>query len=105
MACASWPWTPRTIPAKVGEDLTTAINCLERLGRVDEIDAFREGVIEAHKGNWRLLETAALSLTRNNWNDHFGFIVAGKFYRGHKHGGKAAGMSTPSSATASAPCS
>src|SRR5262249_33431181 len=42
---------PKDDPLKVSADLTTAINCLQRLGRVDEIDEFREGVITAHKDN------------------------------------------------------
>src|SRR5262245_32748234 len=63
---------PADDPSLVSQDLTTAIQCLYNLGRVDEIDAFREGVITAHKGNWRLLETAATSYTNG---EHFGFIV------------------------------
>jgi uncharacterized protein YfaS (alpha-2-macroglobulin family) len=69
---------------QVGQDLEMAIQCLQNLGRSDEIDDFREGVIAVHKQNWRLLEAAAQSLVNN---EHFGFIVAGKFYRGNKRGG------------------
>src|SRR5262249_40920871 len=58
--------------------------CLQQLGRADEIDEFREGVITAHAKNWRLLETAAQTYTEG---EHYGFIVAGKFYRGSKRGG------------------
>ncbi len=47
----------RDDPKKVGEDLTNAIQCLQRLNRVDEIDEFREAVIDLHKSNWRLLQT------------------------------------------------
>ncbi|HET6248026.1 MAG TPA: MG2 domain-containing protein, partial [Tepidisphaeraceae bacterium] len=70
---------------KVPHDLTRAIQCLERLGRVDEIDDFREKVIAAHPHNWRLLETAAESYLGGN--ESFGFIIAGKFYRGNHRGG------------------
>src|ERR1700733_1091459 len=38
-------------PMKVGKDLSQAILCLQRLGRVAEADAFREAVIETHKDN------------------------------------------------------
>src|SRR5579864_2005946 len=69
---------------KVGSDLTNAVQCLVRLGRVDEADEFREAVIQTHAKNWRLLETAAQSYSLL---DHHGYIVAGKFYRGYRHGG------------------
>src|SRR5438045_8214560 len=76
---------PKADALKVGDDLNLGIDCLRNLGRVEEIDDFREGVIKAHEKNWRLLQTAALSFTRHG--DHYGYIVAGKFYRGHKRGG------------------
>src|SRR5260370_2237596 len=75
---------PKDDPLKVSADLTTAIPCLEKLGRWDEIDAFREGVIAAHKNNWRLLDTAAQTYTNVQ---HYGYIVAGKFYRADHRGG------------------
>ncbi len=74
---------PKDDPRQVGKDLTQAIVCLQRLGRTNEGDAFRDAVIAAHKDNWRLLATAAKSLTDN---EHQGFIVAGKFKRGHGRG-------------------
>ena len=46
-------------PLQVGSDLTMATSALQNLGRSDEIDAFREEVINAHAGNWRLLQAAA----------------------------------------------
>jgi hypothetical protein len=70
---------------KVSQDLNTGIHCLQQLGRVDEIDEFREGVIKAHDKNWRLLETAATTYTNVQ---HDGYIIAGKFERGGRHGGK-----------------
>jgi uncharacterized protein YfaS (alpha-2-macroglobulin family) len=74
---------PRDDALKVGTDLTKAIFCLTRLGRSDEIDAFREAVIEVHKSNWRLLASAARTLTDG---EHHGYMVAGKFNRGHARG-------------------
>ena len=59
---------------------------LASLGRIDEIDEFRESVIKLHSQNWRLLQAAG----ENYLNvEHSGFIVAGKFQRGpHRGGGK-----------------
>ncbi|HZY90756.1 MAG TPA: hypothetical protein VFE78_38385, partial [Gemmataceae bacterium] len=77
---------PKDDPEKVGEDLVLAINCLRSLGRHDEVDEFREAVVRVHRGNWRLLETAA-----QTWAEveHYGYLVAGKFYRGiHRGGGR-----------------
>src|SRR6516162_275997 len=77
---------PQDDRSKVGEDLTTAVTCLQYLGRSDEIDAFREAVIKVHEKNWRLLDTAAQNYANS---EHYGYIVAGKFYRGnHRGGGK-----------------
>jgi len=75
---------PDDEPRKVGEDLNSATDCLQRLNRVDEIDEFREAVIEVHQENWRLLQAAA----ENYMNvPHHGYIVAGEFQRGNKRGG------------------
>ncbi len=67
----------------VGDDLVSAIECLHHLGRVEEVDAFREAVIAVHKNNWRLLQAAAQSLVGD---EHNGCIVAGKFHRGYRRG-------------------
>ncbi len=81
---------PSDDPKLVGRDLQQAVQCLTQLGRVEEIDAFREAVIGLHKDNWRLLQAAAMSYV----NDavHFGFIIASEFHRGqHRGGGQYAG--------------
>jgi uncharacterized protein YfaS (alpha-2-macroglobulin family) len=81
----------KTDPARVGGDLTKAIECLTKLGRTDEVDAFREAVITVHRDNWRLLQAAAESLLGG---EHYGFIVAGQFHRGqHRGGGRYVGSS------------
>ena len=51
----------KTEPDRVGTDLKRGIECLARLGRIDEVDDFRDGVIAIHHGNWRLLHAAAES--------------------------------------------
>src|SRR5262245_16985224 len=49
---------PQNDKAQVGSDLELALQCLQRLGRLDEVDDFREAVIAVHKQNRRLLATA-----------------------------------------------
>src|SRR5580698_6827082 len=50
---------PKNDAKLVGNDLTLAINALNRLGRTAEVDEFREAVIKVHEKNWRLLAAAA----------------------------------------------
>ncbi len=75
---------PNDDPRQVGGDLDKAIQCLQRLNRVDEIDALLEDAVKIHEDNWRLLYSAA---TRYMNIPHHGFIVAGEFQRGNKRGG------------------
>jgi len=69
---------------KVGKDLTNAIACLNNLGRTNEYDDLREKAIVVQARNWRFLLAAAQSLINDQ---HYGFVVAGKFYRGQHRGG------------------
>ena len=75
---------PQDDPRKVGEDLQMATQCLANLGRIAEIDAFREAVIPIHKANWRLLWAAAENTMQIQ---HQGFRIAGQFQRGPHRGG------------------
>ncbi|MDY7010244.1 MAG: MG2 domain-containing protein [Planctomycetota bacterium] len=77
---------PTGDPKQVGSDMMSAIGCLQNLSRVNEIDDFREKVIAVHKGNWRLLWTAARSYMDV---EHYGTIIAGEFKRGPHRGGRA----------------
>jgi uncharacterized protein YfaS (alpha-2-macroglobulin family) len=73
-------------PKQVGLDFIQAWQCLRQLNRLNELDAFRELMIERHRNNWRLLQAAARSY---NQNAHWGFMIAGEFHRGsHRGGGK-----------------
>jgi uncharacterized protein YfaS (alpha-2-macroglobulin family) len=74
---------PQCDSMEVVNDLNTSLACLQNLGRLNEIDEFREGVISVHKGNWRLLQAAALSYVNLQ---HDGFMVAGKYERGPHRG-------------------
>ncbi len=76
------PYNPRL----VGNDLNMALQCLQRLNRVDETDALIEDAVMVHKANWRLLWSAAQDYMSPSV-PHYGFIVAGKFYRGQHRGG------------------
>ncbi len=70
----------------VDDDLLYALICMSRLNRENEVDAFREKVVEVHAKNWRLLLEAAISYTTH---DHNGYMIAGQFERGpHRGGGK-----------------
>ena len=75
---------PQNDPRLVGSDLGMAVQCLQQLNRVEEIDALLEESVKVHKENWRLLHAAAQQYMQI---PHHGFIVAGKFVRGNKRGG------------------
>lgn len=78
---------PKNDPRLVGGDLDAATQCLARLGRVNEIDELLESTIGVHKGNWRLLQSAANQYLAQQ---HQGFMIAGTYERGyHRGGGKA----------------
>ena len=72
-----------TSPTAAGEDLKRAILCLGRLGRTREVDALRDKSVEVHRGNWRLLLSAATSLADGT---HSGRVVAGEYQRGSSRG-------------------
>ncbi|MDA0834016.1 MAG: MG2 domain-containing protein [Planctomycetota bacterium] len=74
---------PESDSLQVGGDLNMARQCLYNLGRPDEVDNFREEAIVVHAKNWRLLQTAAQSYIDEQ---HFGYIIAGEFYRGNRRG-------------------
>jgi uncharacterized protein YfaS (alpha-2-macroglobulin family) len=75
---------PAVDPLRVGQDLTMAVQSLRQLGRVDEADALREEAVKLHAQNWRLLAAAADNYLQV---DNYGYLVAGKFYRGDRRGG------------------
>ncbi len=83
---ASLALDPQADGSAVGDNMARAIECLSRLNRVDEADAFREKVIALHADNWHLLHAAALSYFQG---EHAGYIIAGEFSRGgHRGGGR-----------------
>ena len=66
------------------EDVALAVQCLNNLGRTNEVDEFLEGTVKAHADHWRVLRSAAQQYLNAQ---HQGFIVAGKFERGNHRGG------------------
>ncbi len=74
---------PGSDPRQVGTDVGHATQCLQRLNRLDEVDAFYKAVVAAHANQWRVLWAVAeqyMEVRRQ------GFIVAGEFSRGPKRG-------------------
>ena len=75
---------PKSSAKSLPETLNHAVQCLQNLGRINELDEFREKVVEVHKDNWSLLQAAAQSYLQI---EHNGVIIAGKFQRGPHRGG------------------
>ncbi|MCP3691138.1 MAG: hypothetical protein GY917_02985, partial [Planctomycetaceae bacterium] len=75
---------PQADPRQVSSDLTNAIQCLNRLGRLPDFDKLVEKTVQVHAKNWRLLSTAAQQYLQAR---HFGHQVAGDFERGGRRGG------------------
>ena len=76
---------PKSMPDQVSYDFRNSLDCLRKLGRIDEIDAFREKAISVHPQNWHLLYRAAQSYMDDD--QHYGYIIDGEFHRGNKRGG------------------
>lgn len=66
------------------EDVALAVQCLNNLGRTNEVDEFLEGTVKAHADHWQVLRSVAQQYLNAQ---HQGFIVAGKFERGQHRGG------------------
>jgi uncharacterized protein YfaS (alpha-2-macroglobulin family) len=75
---------PKSDPELVPDDLKMGLDCLARLGRLPEWNTFIEESVAAHGKNWMLLQQAAEAYANAN---HWGFMIAGNFERGHRRGG------------------
>jgi uncharacterized protein YfaS (alpha-2-macroglobulin family) len=71
---------------QVADDLEQAVQCLNRLGLVSEIDEFAERVVAVHDQNWRVHVRWA-TLLHDNTVSPSGYIIAGEFIRGPHRGG------------------
>jgi alpha-2-macroglobulin len=70
------------------DDYRRTLNCYQQLGRLNEIDEYREAVVERHEQDWRVLGAVAQSYLDYA---HHGFMIAGEFRRGdHRGGGEVA---------------
>ncbi|MDZ4849564.1 MAG: alpha-2-macroglobulin family protein [Pirellulaceae bacterium] len=65
-------------PARVPDDVQNAIQCLNNLGSMQELDEFLASVVEVHSNNWRALKQAAESI-RNA--PHHGIVASNAFHR------------------------
>ena len=72
--------TPDAQPA----DLNSAINCLQRLGRINEADAILKRVLQQHGERPEMLVALA---GQYGGLPHHGFEIAGEFRRGNHRGG------------------
>lgn len=78
---------PQSNPLEVGPDLRTAVRCLQRLGRTEEVDELCERVLALRGKNPRLLLAVAQVYLEDI--PHFGYMIAGQFRRGgHRGGGR-----------------
>ena len=77
---------PETDPKLISQDVSGAVECLQRLGEIKKLDELLEETVGVHGENWRLLEAAARQYMNT---DHRGYLIGGKFERGpHRGGGK-----------------
>ena len=58
--------------------------CFQRLNLEDELDEFRESVVNLHGNNWQVLAAVAHSYLHMA---HYGYKTAGQFQRGRHRGG------------------
>ena len=76
---------PETAGPAAAESLSQAVQSLNNLGRVPEIDALIEEAVTAQAGSWRVLARAGQIISGEI--ESGGFLVAGKFERGYHRGG------------------
>ncbi|HEX4413530.1 MAG TPA: MG2 domain-containing protein [Lacipirellulaceae bacterium] len=73
-----------TSPDDATRAYDAAIECLEQLNRVNEIDKFRADAATAHKNDWQMLSAIAKSFISG---PHYGYMIGGEFHRGQQRGG------------------
>ncbi|TWT63287.1 alpha-2-macroglobulin family protein [Rubinisphaera italica] len=68
-------------PKQIDESLDSFVECLNRLGRIDEIDLALESCLKTHPDNWQVKVHVAETYQRI---PHYGFVVEGEFQRGNR---------------------
>jgi len=77
---------PSTEPEPWVRSFQRALNCYQKLNRVDQIDSFREALLSRENPDWQVLAAVAKSYLQQV---HYGYRIAGEFRRGqHRGGGK-----------------
>ncbi|MBN1517638.1 alpha-2-macroglobulin [Candidatus Sumerlaeota bacterium] len=69
---------------QIASDLTVAVQCLNNLNQLNEIDGLLEQAAQAHAENWLGLLAVA---EQYQSIQHNGFIISGEFERGWQRGG------------------
>jgi alpha-2-macroglobulin len=75
---------PNSDAVASADDLRQAVQSLQNLGRVDEVDALLEEAVTTHAAHWRVLKAAAETYLEL---EHFGQRIAGEVHRGQRRGG------------------
>jgi len=75
---------PNSNPVASADDLKQAVQALQNLGRIDEVDKLIEDAVAMHAAQWRVLQAAAQSYLEL---EHFGQRIAGVVHRGQRRGG------------------
>jgi uncharacterized protein YfaS (alpha-2-macroglobulin family) len=76
---------PDNTGVEVASDLGKAIQCLQKLNKLEQWDALVEDTVKAHAGDWILLRDAGLQYQSSQ---PWGTLISGEFRRGQYQGGK-----------------
>lgn len=76
---------PENTGVNLAADLGKALQCVQRLNKLEQWDAVVEDTVKAHPGDWILLRDAGIQYqSAQPW----GTIISGEFRRGQYEGGK-----------------
>jgi len=75
---------PANSTSQVVHDLESAVQCLARLQRIQDVDAFLEKAVQKHSDQWIALAGVAIQYGAL---EHQGHLIAGVFHRGYAQQG------------------